>query len=251
MKATDLRPKNISVGRFMVFAGLYLLITLAVSGILYLDYVYDIGSAVGVGLEPILFVIALALGAFLLQRALSGAYGGGRVADFIVSLPMLLVTGVAFLLWLDIPVMQDFATAFSSSIGVEIVFTPNSYKRTTMLLFLAVALWDVVIRDILGKGRRSRSDYGGTASGRAERLEEQKPHQPMHLGSESGEPFFEGEAPIELFVPKTAGLRFASGTKLEIPVNERLEKRIVWNVGRPKDAPSDTKRGQGGTDAGT
>jgi len=154
---SNLRPKNITLGRFAWLTGLYLLITLMVLGILFQDHVYDIGTAIGIDLEAILFVIALAFLAYLLQHALSQAYGGGRMADIIVSLPMLVVTGVAFLLWLDVPVVQGLVTTLASSIGLEVVFTPNSYKRTTMLLFLAVALWDVVIRDIFGKGRRSKT----------------------------------------------------------------------------------------------
>ena len=132
MQMEDLPPKNISLGRFTLLAGSYLLITLIVFSILFRSYSFDLS----IGVERVLQLVFMAFVAYKLQAALSKAYGGGRVIDWLASLPMLIVTGVAFLLWLNIPVIQSAIMSLTSNIGLEIAFAPDEYQRTAMFLLV-------------------------------------------------------------------------------------------------------------------
>lgn len=156
------RP-NIGWPRFLVYAVLYLALTACVAAALFFGIGIGKNAFNILGTEAFVYLLAAvaAFAAYKLQQAMSAAYGGGRVLDLTVSLPMLIVTAAAFLLWFGVPAVAtwvtDTAEWLSSKIGYPTDLAASTYTVLVASLFGVVALYDIWFRDFLGVSRRSKT----------------------------------------------------------------------------------------------
>ncbi len=158
-RSQTLKP-NMPAPAFVVLALVYLVITVFVIGVLYANSVLDLRLGIfGVTLPAFLYLALVAYVAYKVQDKLSRAYGHGRTADFIVSLPMLIVVGSALLIWAGVPYVESIVRKILGVFFDPVDATPNEYKLVAVVLFGLVALWDVFFRDLFGVGRRS--SYSG------------------------------------------------------------------------------------------
>lgn len=256
------RPVGISTGAFIGYAIAYLVITATVAAILYGSYVFEVPF---MKVPPVVFVLAGAVLAYIVQHRLSAATGLGRFADLIVSFSMLVVVGVYIAYWSGIPIVHhvaDLALTVVKSFGITIVETTTEYKNAVALFFGIAAGMDVFFRDILGIGRRSSRFYGtGGETPDYRRLNRDDlfaepgsefPDRTEDLGSRSGKPLLrtEGDAIIELrwwirdpFTGELLPVRSAP-PRLAVRAIEHLSGERIGPT-RRADAPADG----GGSDA--
>lgn len=255
MPTTTPRPA-IDAATFAWLAAGILAITIFVIAVLYRDYELDLSAVVGVTIDPIINLFAIGFILYLLQRKASAAYGGGRLADLLVSMPMLIVAGLAVFLWAEIPLVKGIVSTISTGTGIPIASTPNTYKRVAVGIFGVVALWDVLIRDLVGYGRQSghfRWPFGAGVSSDVRREDlvsgahGDLPDRTTVIGSRSGSPEIENRIPIRhvfehyLYDPRT-------GRDVLIPYapTPRSAIRVAETLGPP--APPAAQEA-GGADA--
>jgi len=260
--------RNISFGAFLGNVLAYMLLVAFVTVSLYTAFV--LGETVmqvhffDTKVDPIIFLIPLALFGIWTQRNLSAASGFGRFVDFVVTLSMVLVVALACLLWADVPAIQEIVTTRLSEFGVTISTEPSVYKLAVVLVFGLPGVANLLGRDILGIGRRSQVSNAapsgiGTAAGSVVTTGHinQPPHTSIPLGSESGNPFFRTKGDLLVEIPDRVHIQMPNGRTFIIPMTERLADRMEWNLGRralpgPADgADADADAGDAGAgDAG-
>jgi len=207
MRMTSISRPQVGWGKFILLALLYLVFTVFVVAVLFRGFkvssVFNVGIF-GIGIPDLVYLAGLGFIGFLIQHKLSAAYGTGRLADMIVSLPMLVAIALAFLLWAGFPIITPVLVWISSLVGYPFESTPNEYKVGGALIFAFYALIDLG-RDWFGIGRRSNFRYhGGTgvdpAGIRREDLvtgaHGDLPDRTTVVSSRSGVPEFENQIPI-------------------------------------------------------
>jgi|GEM_PF-3663116 len=156
------RPR-IGWGKFILLALVYLGFTVLVIAILFRDYqvssLFNI-RIFGTMVPELVYIAGLAFIGFFIQHKLSAAYGAGRFADIVVSLPMLIAVALAFLMWARFPIVSSLLVWISALVGYPFVATPSETKIGAALIFAFFALIDFA-RDWLGIGRRSSFRFGG------------------------------------------------------------------------------------------
>lgn len=206
MTMSDLRPKNIGLGKLTACIFLFALIIAFVAETLFQDYVFDLGFSIfGVSIDALVYVFAIAALGYKVQQWLSQAYGGRRVVDTLVSIVMLVIIAAAVATWTKFPVVQMAVAWVTNMIGYPINTTPTGYKIAIALIFGSLALLDVLGRDILGIGRRSSGGQSWSLGGvHRESLVSgahgNLPDATEELGSRSGSPLYRvtGDAVIDL-----------------------------------------------------
>ena len=146
---------NIPVWQLLALGSGSLLITVYAAAVGWCGYVPPVNISL-FGTNPqIMILVGVAFVYYKFQQRLSAAHGGERVAEVLVSLPMLVVAGAAFALWFRLPGVESVLGRITSWFGVTLSTLPNDYQVNSMTIFGIAALWDVVIRDLLGIGRLS------------------------------------------------------------------------------------------------
>lgn len=226
MRIPNLRP-NLGFGNFVANAVLYLLITVFVAAVLFRDVViqFQIG-AWETTIPVILYNALIAFLAYKVQHRLSAAYGGRRVADLIVSMPMLLIVITAVAVWMGVPLIKDAPSTVASWLGTQISEAPTDYKTGTAILFGLVALWDVLIRDAFGVGRRSSQGLAAgmhwpPASSRPDGL----PDETVELPSGTGKA--EVKTPLKVKVVPEFWMDMPDGSEVQIHPTSRAMARVL------------------------
>ena len=209
---------------------LYVIITIFAAAVLFRAYVLPLDLGVfGVKVPPIVYLAAIAFIGYRVQHHLSAAYGGRRVADLIVSTPMLVVIALSIAVWAGLPIVQTVALAVSSWIGYPIESTPNEYKLAAVIFFGIAALLDVVGRDILGIGRRSQYAFpeAGSVALSSVPPEGGYPpgHEPKLLPSRTGLAEYVAEMPVDI-VP-VFRIRRPDGTYIVAKPTPRIDNRVI------------------------
>lgn len=166
-RVRKLASPNIGWRKFFLYVIFYVALTAAVAMAVFFGVEYGEGIKDPFGTEALIYSLAAggAFVAYKIQHAMARAYAGGRLLDFLVSLPMLVVTASALLLWSDFfpPVTAGVKAAIewvSMKIGYPPDLTASTYTVLVDLLFLVVAAWDVGLRDLIGVGRGATGKTG-------------------------------------------------------------------------------------------
>lgn len=194
MNIRDLRPRQISAGRFLVLGAGYLIITAAVAAVLLFGQEFDWGLTLfGVRVHPLLYTLPFAFLSYKLQHGLSDGYGGAHAADLAISLPMLGVVLLTLIVWAEMPIAADILIWLRGFVANGIP-APDEYRLGVVLIFGISAVIDVLFRDILGVLRRRRAGaipLGG--------------HHPLEISA------------AVHFTPDVFKLKMPDGELLEIP----------------------------------
>lgn len=241
-------------GRFILLALLYLAFTIFAAAVLFRGFrisemFSSDGRPFGVGIVDTVVLAGIGFVGFLIQHRLSEAYGIGRVADIVVSAPMVAIIVVAGLLWAGFPIVKPVLMWTSALVGYPFESTASEYKVGGALIFAFYALIDIG-RDWFGIGRL-------LSFGHATRVGsvQQAPHEPLELQSESGNPFMRTQGPLLVEVDEV-WLKLPSGRMFKMPMTDRLEGRVAWNLGNRQigataaAVPTPTQQPQGGGNDG-
>jgi len=210
-KLEKVMQANIELSRLVGLVLLYFFVIVFVAATLYRDYVLNLGIGVfDISLDPLLYAFAIAVLGYKVQVWFSEAYGGRRFIDILVSSIMLVVVGLAVVVWTKFPIAQTIAKSITDTLGIPIETTANGYKLAVAFIFGVLALWDVLLRDLLGFGRistaRRKASTGGTNSSGFRREDYVSgahgdlPDSTEELHSRTGSPVFRatGDAIIDL-----------------------------------------------------
>lgn len=249
-----IRP-NIHPAVFLFYTAAALAIVAIAAMIYFGGYVLPIKIEIPFAVPPSVFLAAFAVIYFVGQHLMSAAYGGGRIADIVVSAPMVILSVIAAMVWLEIPLGKSIVTFVAEQLGLTVDLTRTEYKEAAWWFFTIAAFFDI-IRDYFGVGRRSQWRPGRSSPpiGGQDYAIDQRPHEPLDLHSESGRPFFRTEGQLLVDVPDHAIVRLPNGRMFQFPLTERLIDRMEFNmvrrqpqpVGLPNNAP---RADEGGTDA--
>lgn len=193
-----IRP-SINIAEFFIYAIIYGVLTVFVAAVLFAGYKLPITFDIfGITIPAFVYVAGLAFLGFAVQYRMSASYGGGRVADAVISAPMIIVIVSAVLVWAGFPFAQTAATTVGTWIGQTIETVPTEYKVMTIILFGFFAKMDL-IRDYTGWGRRSSFRWAAASVGGAGARREDLvsgahgdlPDRTVAIDSRSGEPEYE------------------------------------------------------------
>jgi|SRR3989344_3368603 len=158
--------KRIGIGAFLANAIVYLAIVAFVFAVLYRDFVPSEMKfeAYGLTIVPYVYLVPLFYIALLVQRNMSAARGFGRFADWLISMTMLVIIGLAVASWAKLPFVEAAVEDFETAVGITFETARSDYKLAIVLIFGTIALADVLGRDILGIGRGGRTVSIGSDS---------------------------------------------------------------------------------------
>lgn len=242
MAKVNLKVPRPEVGwpAFLIRVALYLAITVFAAMVLFTGFRLPIDlefAEVGV-IPAFVYLGIIAVLGFIIQRQMARAYGAKRTVDKLISLPMLIIVILAVLVWFGVDVVVENIGKVVSWFGYQLQTVPTEYMKEAAAIFGAAAILDFIL-DRLASRYRSASVLlpGGqntAATGPAIIAGEvnQPPHTPIHLESESGNPFFHTEGNLLVKIPDHAYVQLPNGRTFVMPITERLADRMEWNFTR-------------------